>query len=421
MAPRSFKSDKKPVKSKTKVSKTAKGTKTAKAGKGSKEPKRSKVADLVTVNLAAHYRPSQIEDYVGQDSIIKTFRGWQKTGRVPASILIHGNLGSGKTTLARLIARYVNCETFSACGECPSCKMGINGHPDILQYDMGGDAGKVDGSRAMVDSAHLSPMFNRRVFILDESHLMSSQAESALLVALEEPPEGTMWIMCTTNPEKMKPTMLSRCTTLAIQPIEPEIIYERLVEISKREGIYPKGKAERKDADKALKLLSTYSEGQMRKAIGLLQNLSDMIAGGEEFSASTVTSALSSNPEVLLGEKAVQMVAAFVEMDLLSAIQFLREAGDARGILHKSRWLLTNLIGHFAGTNKFQTAELKMFLNLAKKEKLKYTLPPLIYLQRALAQVEVTINSTSVPADVVLESEICSLMCEIYEGKVIVE
>lgn len=418
MAPKSFASPK--VKKVKKVIKS--DSKTAKVKRTDKKPSTSRtaVADLVTINLAAAHRPQSITDYVGQDAIIKTFKGWQKSKRVPASILIHGNLGSGKTTLARLIAIYVNCDTFSACGKCPSCKLGVKGHPDILQYDMGGDSGKVDGSRAMVESSYLSPMFKRRVFILDESHLMSSAAESALLVATEEPPEGTMWIMCTTNPEKMKPTMVSRCTNLAILPIDAKIIEERLVDLSKREGFYPKSTKEAKDADKALKLLSNYSDGQMRKAIGLLQNLSDMIAGGEKFNADTVTATLSNNPEVLLGEKAVQLLAAYLSMDLISTIQFIREAGDARGILHKTRWLLTNVIGHIAGTNKFQSAELRMFLGVVKKEKIKYTLPPILYLQRALAQVEVTINSSAVPADVVLESELCSLMCEIYEGKLVV-
>lgn len=388
-----------------------------------KTKKKSKKSfDLTTVNMAAEYRPKVIEDYVGQDHILKVFSGWKKTGKVPATILISGNTGSGKTTLARMIARYVNCETFSSCGTCRSCKMGTSGHPDILQYDMG-QKGKVDDARNMVESANLSAIFKRRVFILDESHLMTTQAESSLLVTTEEPPAGTMWIFCTTNPEKMKDTIRGRCTHLPINAIEPEIVAERLAVIAKAEGLWPKDKEERKAASSAVKTIAGYSEGQMRKAIGLLQTMASIVEGGGTFSKSAVNEAMQADPEIQLDEKAVQFVAAYLSMDLIGTIQFLREANNPRGLLVKARWLMHSIIGHLTETNKYQTAPLKMFLNLhrtaskSKDDKFALSLPRLINLQSVLNTCEIAFNSTSVPADIMMETSVCNLMVDVYDGK----
>lgn len=390
--------------------------------KPTKTKKAKKSFDLVTVNMAAQYRPKVIEDYVGQDHILKMFSGWRKTGKVPATILISGNTGSGKTTLARMIARYVNCDTFSSCGKCRSCLMGTASHPDILQYDMG-QKGKVDDARNMVESAGLSPIFKRRVFILDESHLMTTQAESSLLVTTEEPPAGTMWIFCTTNPEKMKDTIRGRCTHLPINAIEPEIVAERLAAITKAEGLWPKDKEERKEASKAIKTIAGYSEGQMRKAIGLLQTMASIIEGGGSFNKVAVNEAMQADPEIQLEEKAVQFVAAFLSMDLIGTIQFMREANNPRGLLVKTRWLIHSIIGHVTETNKYQTAGLKMFLNLHKKaakskeDKFALSPPRLINLQSVLNNCEIAFNSTSVPADIMMETSVCNLMVDVYEGK----
>lgn len=388
-----------------------------------KKGKKGKSFELVTVNMAAEHRPKEIEDYVGQDHILKVFKGWQKTGKVPATILISGNTGSGKTTLARMIARYVNCDTFSSCGKCRSCKMGTAGHPDILQYDMG-MKGKVDEARNMVESSGLSPIFKRRVFILDESHLMTTQAESSLLVTTEEPPAGTMWIFCTTNPEKMKDTIRGRCTHLPINAIEPEIIAGRLTDIAKAEGLWPKDKEERKSAVSAVKTIAGYSEGQMRRAIGLLQTMASIVEGGGTFSKSAVNEAMQADPEIQLDEKAVQFVAAYLSMDLIGTVQFLREANNPRGLLVKARWLIHSIIGHLTETNKYQTAPLKMFLNLhrtaskSKDDKFALNLPRLINLQSVLNSCEIAFNSTSVPADIMMESSVCNLMVDVYEGKI---
>jgi len=406
----------------------AKDKKQRSFGASDDEPKSSKkksskggeVVELKTVNFAAKYRPRVIEDYVGQDHIVKIFRGWTKSGIVPATILVTGHYGSGKTTFARLVAKYINCDTFSACGKCRSCKMadmGKDAHPDILSYDMGGDWGKVDGSQKIIDSAELSPMFKRRVYILDEAHLMSPQAESKFLVTTEEPPEHTVWIFVTTNPEKMKPTIVSRATNLPIQPIKLDVIAKRLTEIAETEGIMPKKDKSRERAEEAIKSVAEYAGGQMRGAIGMLQTIYSSVVGGEKFDKALVNELASADPEIEMEAKAVQMIGAYLDMDLISVVQFIREANNPRGIVMKARWVIHGIIGHMAETNKWQTAGLKMFLNMAKQNKINVNPVRLIYLQTALAESEIGFNTTSIPAEIMIESKVMTLMADLNEGK----
>ncbi len=390
-----------------------------------KKKKKSKteeggIRELTTINFAAQYRPKTVEDYVGQDHILKTFAGWIKSGVFPQTILISGNTGSGKTTFGRMLGQYLNCDTLNACGTCASCKLALTGvdkHPDIMEYDMA-DKGKVDKIDGLIQSSTLSPRFRRRVFLLDESHAMSSAAETKLLKATEEPPEKTVWVFLTTDPQKMKNTIVGRCTRLNIQPIAQDIIADRLRVISKETKIWPKDKDEQKQAKEALNLMAEYAGGQMRGAIGMFQNVWGMVKGGEAFTKDVVNEVAAADPDIDLEAKGVQLIAAYLSMDVTSVIQFIREANNPRGLLNKMRWTLHGMLGHQAGTNKWQSAGLKMILNLTRKEKIDINPVAVIYLQRCLADCEVGFNSTSVPEDIQLESRICGLMCDIYRNEI---
>lgn len=382
----------------------------------------SESVELTTINFADQFRPNRIEDYVGQDHIVKIMKGWQKSKTVPSTMIITGHLGSGKTTFARLVAKYINCDTFSACGKCRSCQMHDRGaHPDEQEFDMGGDAGKVDGSQKIVDSAPLSPMFKRRVFIFDESHLMSSAAESKLLKITEQPPAHVVFIFVTTNPEKMKGTMISRMTQLPIRPIPTDVIHKRLIGISSQLSILPKKDKALDKATSALHQVAEYAGGQMRGAITMLQNIYASVKGGEDFDKNLVAELAAADPEIDMEAKAVQMIGAYLAMDLIGVIQFLREANNPRAMVAKARWIIHGVIGHAAETNKWQTAGLKMFLNMTRKDNIKINLVSLVYMQSVLADAEVAFNSTSVPADIMLEAKVLTLMADIYEGKMSVK
>lgn len=378
--------------------------------------------ELTTINFADQFRPKRIEDYVGQDHIVKIMKGWQKSKTIPSSMIITGHLGSGKTTFARLVAKYINCDTFSACGKCRSCQLMDSGsHMDVQEFDMGGDAGKVDGSQKIVDSAPLSPMFKRRVFIFDESHLMSPQAESKLLKITEQPPAHVVFIFVTTNPEKMKNTMISRMTQLPIRPIPTDIIHKRLVDIGEMLKIMPKKDKAREKAEQALHQVAEYAGGQMRGAITMLQNIYASVQGGEDFDKKLVAELAAADPEIEMEAKAVQTIGAYLAMDLIGVIQFLREANNPRAIVSKARWVIHGVLGHYAETNKWQSAGLKMFLNMVKKDGIKVNLVSMVYLQKALADSEVAFNSTSVDPGIMLEATVTELMANIYSGKLTVD
>lgn len=166
-------------------------------------------------NFATKYRPRQFADIAGQMASLHKIEGALCSGKIPRTILISGPYGTGKTTIARLIARYVNCVygPKGCCADgaglgstCPSCQM-FDGpdpqHPDYMEANCG-DARGIDATREMAGIANLSPRFKYRVLVLDEAQELTKQAASVLLKPLEEPPASTIWIICTTAKDKIQ-------------------------------------------------------------------------------------------------------------------------------------------------------------------------------------------------------------------------
>ena len=219
----------------------------------------------------------------------------------------------------------------------------------------------------------------------------------------------------------MKNTMISRMTQLPIRPIPTDVIHTRLMEIADQLKILPKKDKARDRAEAALHQIAEYAGGQMRGAIGMLQTVYSSVVGGESFDKKLVAEPAAADPEIEMEAKAVQVLGAYLSMDLIGVIQFLREANNPRAIVAKARWVIHGVLGHYAETNKWQSAGLKMFMNMIKKDKIKVNLVSLVYLQKALADAEVAFNSTSVPADIMLEAQVTELMANIYSGKLAVE
>lgn len=234
--------------------------------------------------LYRKWRPRTFEDVVGQDHITDTLRRQVATGRLSHAYLFTGTRGTGKTTCAKILARAVNCERpvdGDPCNECPSCRGIEDGSIlDVLELDAASNNG-VDQIRALRDEAIYTPAaVRKRVYIVDEVHMLSVAAFNALLKILEEPPAHLMFILATTELQKVPATIKSRCQQFAFKRIGPKTIADRLRYVAGAEGI--------ELAPEAADLLARLADGGLRDGLSLL----DQCSGGGAVTEQTVLDTL---------------------------------------------------------------------------------------------------------------------------------
>ncbi len=234
--------------------------------------------------LYRKWRPRTFEDVVGQDHITETLRRQVATGRLSHAYLFTGTRGTGKTTCAKILARAVNCERpvdGDPCNECPSCRGIEDGSIlDVLELDAASNNG-VDQIRALRDEAIYTPAaVRKRVYIVDEVHMLSVAAFNALLKILEEPPAHLMFILATTELQKVPATIKSRCQQFAFKRIGPKTIADRLRYVAGAEGI--------ELAPEAADLLARLADGGLRDGLSLL----DQCSGGGAVTEQTVLDTL---------------------------------------------------------------------------------------------------------------------------------
>ena len=212
------------------------------------------------------YRPSKFSEVVGQEYIVKTLVNAIKNNKIAHAYLFAGPRGTGKTSVAKLFAKAINCENFKeeACDECNSCISYLDGnHPDIIELDAASNNG-VDDIREIVDQVVYAPILGKyKVYIIDEVHMLSASAFNALLKTLEEPPAHVIFILATTDPQKVIPTVLSRCQRYNFSKISLYDIKQRTIDILKQENIAYE--------EKAVEQLARMAEGGMRDALSLLE------------------------------------------------------------------------------------------------------------------------------------------------------
>ncbi len=221
--------------------------------------------------LARRYRSNTFDEVVGQDHVARTLKRAIESGRIAHAYLFCGTRGVGKTSMARIMAKALNCQkadaaTTEPCGKCNSCQAIARGDDiDVIEIDAASNTG-VDNVRDVISNAQYRPAHSRyKIYIIDEVHMLSKQAFNALLKTLEEPPEHVKFILATTEPEKVLPTILSRCQRYDFRNIPTREIAGHLKEICKAEKI--------KSDDDALLLVAKAGAGSMRDSLSLLDRL----------------------------------------------------------------------------------------------------------------------------------------------------
>lgn len=387
--------------------------KKSKSKEAEKKVKKSKKSgELKLGSLAVEYRPHTINDLVGQEQTVAQLRGMFKGGKMPQSFLISGDTGCGKTTTARILARTVMCENrgekLEPCGECFSCQAG-DAHPDLIETNMAEKRG-IDDVRAMIDQSTSMPtMAKYRVFIIDEVHAWTTQAETAFLKPLEEPPARTIWILCTTDPQKLKKTILDRCKKLPIRQIAPDLLMKRLSTIAKKEGIDLK---ERDDGEKILRTIADISNGHMRPAIESLESVILLLRSGDKLDTKQILTSIMSSGEGDLDKASAYLVASILNGDLKDIVQQIRGSANVRGLMNKCRWLIQYLLDNSVQLAKYTPYGAKVFAGIAKENKIKVRLQMLIRMQMLLIEIETKMNSMSIDESVLMMSMVGSFMDE---------
>ena len=257
------------------------------------------------------YRPQTCEEVVGQAGIVRTLENAIKTGKIAHAYLFSGPRGTGKTTMARLFAKALNCEhgIGEQCNDCSNCRAITEGnHPDVIEIDAASNNG-VDQVRDLIDKVRYAPIKGRfKVYIIDEVHMMSQGAFNALLKTLEEPPEQVIFILATTEPYKILPTILSRCQRFDFSKIDDLDLKNRLFKVLEEEGV--------DFEEKAVDEIVALSDGGMRDALSILEQV--LAYSGTKLEQADVLTlfGLASNAQ---------------KIDLLKLVK----AGDVSGVLSK--------------------------------------------------------------------------------------
>ena len=212
-------------------------------------------------------RPETFSEMIGQKHIVKILQNQLKNGTVSQAYLFTGIRGTGKTTTARILAKALNCTGDTEdkpCGQCQNCQAIRDGkYMDVVELDAASNNG-VDDIRSLIDSVYYPPVLGKyKVYIIDEVHMLSASAENAFLKTLEEPPEYAVFILATTDPEKVRPTIRSRCMTLNFKRVSEDELAEGMSRICSKKGVNV--------TEPALRLIARSADGSVRDALSILE------------------------------------------------------------------------------------------------------------------------------------------------------
>lgn len=315
--------------------------------------------DVIKVALYRKYRPENFDQVIGQDQVVRVLRNAVKDNLVSHAYLFSGPRGTGKTSVARILAKAVNCEKrtgYNPCGKCSSCISAREGKTiDLFEIDAASNRG-IDEIRDLREKIKFAPAENKyKVFIIDEVHMLTKEAFNALLKTLEEPPAHAIFVLATTEIHKVPNTIISRCQRHDFRRIKRSEIVSQLIQISKKENISV--------SDEALEMIAEASEGGLRDAISLLDQISSV--GLKEIEGRDVEEVLGLAPHKQVYEFTKSLLLNETEKSL-SILTNLQKNGSDIVVFAKSvQDLLTKVISAKAGNieniegTKEQIEELK--------------------------------------------------------------
>ena len=294
------------------------------------------------VVLARKYRPRSFSEMVGQEAVVRALTHALEQRRLHHAYLFTGTRGIGKTTVSRILAKSLNCTgpdgtggiTATPCGVCSACtEIDADRYIDYIELDAASNRG-IDEIRDLLERAAYKPAIGRfKVFMIDEAHQLTKESFNALLKTLEEPPEYLKFVLATTDPEKMLPTVLSRCLQFNLRPMAPEVVHEHLVHVLKAEGVAHDGLS--------LRLLARAARGSMRDALSLTDQAIAFSGGALN---SDAVRAMLGSVDRSHASRFVRALAARDGRAVVEGVNALREHGlSAAGTLEEMTALLQQM------------------------------------------------------------------------------
>ena len=307
--------------------------------------------------LYRKYRPLYFSDVVGQDMIVKTLKNSIITESFGHAYMFNGSRGTGKTTVSKIFARSVNClnpKEGEACGKCENCKNAFEKEcVDIIEIDAASNNG-VDEIRKIIDNINLVPSkLKYKVYIIDEVHMLSIGAFNALLKTLEEPPEHVIFILATTDPQKVPSTIISRCQCFNFNRLADETIVEQLKKVAKKEKI--------KVDNEVLNEIAYFSNGGMRDSLGYLDQLRAYTDDNITLSDFYDLNGLISNKD--LAELVTNILDSNIEKVLSSLNNFNVLGKNLIQIIYQlSEYIRNTIVDYY--TNKENKIDIGKYINL---------------------------------------------------------
>ena len=305
------------------------------------------------VVLSRKYRPQSLDEIVGQPIIVKSLKACLYNNKVPHSFLLYGIRGVGKTTIARIIAKYLSCKGSSSTNasisgtdfsqvsirecSCQSCiAFNNNNHLDIIEIDAASRTG-VDDIRDIIDACQYSPVLGKyKIFIIDEVHMLSKSAFNALLKTLEEPPAHVKFIFATTEINKIPETILSRCIALQLKPVPYDVLSNYLIEIATKEGC--------KLNTEASNIIAEESEGSVRDALSILEQAIMLVDDSKAILPDNILQMIGNTKAQFIDDLLNNIINGKTKESLVILENIKKQGGDSFNIFKQIQKLLYKYI-----------------------------------------------------------------------------